>query len=288
MKMSCQLIETHQCFGGIQNVYSHWSGATNSEMRFAIYLPPAAEKKLVPVVYWLSGLSCSEQNFITKAGAQRVAAELGLAIVVPDTSPRGLNLPGDTKSYDFGEGASFYIDATEKPWSEHYRMYTYISGELPYVIAYNFPVDKTRQGIFGHSMGGHGALSVGIKNNQLFHSISAFAPISAPMLTPWGINAFRGYLGDNQRAWQQYDACHLIKTHGWPHGEILIDQGLSDPFLKEQLKPELFSAACLQANVLLNLRMQEKYDHSYYFVSTFIEEHLHFHAKNLSVNNKFF
>lgn len=281
--MTCQLIDSYTSFGGQQRVYSHWSNATNSEMRFAIYLPPSAIKHAsYPVLYWLSGLTCNEQNFITKAGAQRVAAELGLAIVVPDTSPRGLNLHGDNTSYDFGEGASFYLDATEKPWVDHYRMYTYISRELPRIITNDFPIDPKRQGIFGHSMGGHGALSIGIKNNHTFKSISAFAPICAPMLTPWGINAFRGYLGENQEVWQHYDSCHLIKTLGWPHASILIDQGSADPFLEKQLKPELLTASCLQANVSLNLRMQKNYDHSYYFVSTFMEDHLRFHAKNLA------
>lgn len=279
--MTCKLIETHTCFGGIQSVYSHWSEATNSDMRFAIYLPPQATQKPVPVLYWLSGLTCSEQNFITKSGAQRIAAELGLALIIPDTSPRGLNLACDTASNDFGEGASFYVDATEKPWASHYHMYTYISAELPEMIVQHFPVDAKRQGIFGHSMGGHGALTIGIRNTHRFRSLSAFAPISAPMVVPWGINAFERYLGNNQQTWQQYDACSLLKAQGWPHGEILIDQGTSDPYLDNQLKPTLFAAACLQAKVALNLRMQENYDHSYYFISTFIDDHLRFHAKNL-------
>lgn len=280
--MTCQLIETHACFGGVQSTYSHWSNATNSEMRFAIYLPPQANHKKVAVLYWLSGLTCSEQNFITKAGAQRVAAELGLAIVTSDTSPRGLNLIDEKAAYDFGEGASFYVDATEAPWATHYQMYTYISSELPAVIADYFPVDTNRQGIFGHSMGGHGALTVGIRNSQCFSSISAFAPISAPMNAPWGVNAFKGYLGDNLKTWQQYDARHLITTYGWPHGEILIDQGDSDPYLNDQLNPILFATACLQAGVSLTSRMQQNYDHSYYFICTFIEDHLRFHARNLS------
>ena len=277
MPRPLQLIESHACFGGTQQIYSHWSESTNSEMRFAIYLPPKIDQELVPILYWLSGLTCNEQNFITKAGVQRIAAQLGLAIVVPDTSPRGLNLPGDNIAYYFGEGASFYLDALIKPWADHYLMYTYITCELPQLMADNFPIDSNRQGIFGHSMGGHGALSIGIKNNQLFRSISAFSPICAPMITPWGVNAFQGYLGDNQHVWKEYDSCHLIKNHGWPHGEILIDQGESDPFLDEQLRPELFAEACMQAHVPLNLRMHKQYDHSYYFVSTFIEDHLNFH-----------
>jgi S-formylglutathione hydrolase len=280
--MTYRLIEAHQSFGGIQSVYAHQSDETQCEMRFAIYLPPAAQQKFVPVLYWLSGLTCSEQNFITKAGAQRLAAELGLAIVVPDTSPRGLKFPAHLNTENIGEGASFYVDATEMPWVDHYRMYSYISNELPQVIASNFPIDKKRCGIFGHSMGGHGALTIGLRNHQKFHSLSAFAPICAPTQTPWGINAFHNYLGDNKKTWQQYDACHLIRTYGWSHGEILIDQGHADPFLEEQLKPELLSAACLQANVPLNLRMHEKYSHNYYFIATFIEDHLRFHAKKLT------
>lgn len=279
--MTLRLIESHQCFGGVQSVYSHWSESTQSDMRFAIYLPPAAVEKPAPTLFWLSGLTCTEQNFITKAGAQRVAAELGLAIVVPDTSPRGLNINGDKESEDFGEGASFYLDATEMPWLDHYRMYTYISKELPAVITHNFHVNQRRYGIFGHSMGGHGALMIGLRNHQLFHSLSAFAPICSPTQTASGIKAFLGYLGDDEGTWKQYDACNLVMTHPWPNGEILIDQGSDDPFLVDSLKPELFEAACLQANVPLNLRMHKKYGHNYYFIATFIEDHLRFHAKKL-------
>jgi len=277
--MSYQLIETNQSFGGIQCVYSHTSDAIKSDMRFAIFLPPAAKQKPVPVLYWLSGLTCTEQNFITKAGAQRVAAELGLAIVVPDTSPRGINISNN--SDNVGEGAGFYVDATEMPWCDNYRMYTYISQELPQVIADNFPVDKRRCGIFGHSMGGHGALTIGLRNHQLFRSLSAFAPLCSPTVTPWGMNAFGTYLGVNKKTWLHYDACHLVRRHAWPHGEILVDQGEDDPFLADELKPELFAAACLQANVPLNLRMHKKYGHNYYFIATFIEDHLRFHAQQL-------
>ncbi len=280
--MTYQLIEAHQCFDGIQSVYTHWSDEIQNDMRFAIYLPPAAEQRIVPVLYWLSGLTCSEQNFITKAGAQRIAAELGIAIVAPDTSPRGLKMVGAIEEEYVGEAASFYVDATEMPWVDHYRMYSYISSELPHIIAENFPVDKRRCGIFGHSMGGHGALTIGLRNHQLFRSLSAFAPLCAPTQASWGRNAFQSYLGENQRTWQQYDACHLMRAHPWPHGEILIDQGNADPYLVDQLKPDLFEAACMQVNVPLNLRMHEKYDHNYYFIATFIEDHLRFHAKNLS------
>lgn len=279
--MSFRLIETHQCFDGTQNVYAHYSESTHSEMRFALYLPPAAKQKSVPVLYWLSGLTCSEQNFITKAGAQRMAAMLGLALVAPDTSPRGLNLPGESDRENFGEGAGFYLDATKMPWKKHYRMYRYISSELPLFIAENFPVDKNKMGIFGHSMGGHGALTIGIKHPELFHSLSAFSPLCAPTQTPWGRTAFQGYLGNEEQSWQDYDASQLIIKHPWPHGEILIDQGTADPFLEEQLKPELFAAACAQAHVPLTLRMQKHYGHNYYFIATFIEDHLRFHAEQL-------
>lgn len=279
--MSIRSIEMHRCFDGTQAVYAHWSEATDSEMRFAIYLPPAAEHKKVPVLFWLSGLTCTEQNFITKAGAQRIASQLGLAIVTPDTSPRGLNLKDHTQRDNFGEGAGFYLDATESPWSAHYRMYTYVHKELPRLISNNFPIDTNRCGIFGHSMGGHGALTIGLKNPGLFRSLSAFAPICAPIKAPWGINAFSGYLGDNQKNWLQYDACELLKMNPWPHGEILIDQGLADPFLEEQLKPEAFATACSAVNVPLKLRMHEHYGHNYYFIATFIEDHLQFHAQRL-------
>lgn len=279
--MSIRSIETHQCFDGTQSVYTHWSETTQSEMHFAIYLPPQAVQQPVPVLFWLSGLSCTEQNFITKAGAQRMASLLGLALVTPDTSPRGLNLKSSVERENFGEGAGFYLDATELPWSKHYQMYSYISKELPQLIASNFPVDMERCGIFGHSMGGHGALTIGLRNPELFRSLSAFAPICSPTKAPWGINAFQGYLGDNPQAWQQYDACELLKNHTWPHGEILIDQGTADPFLEEQLKPELLSTACQQANIHLNLRRHEHYGHNYYFIASFIEDHLQFHAKQL-------
>ena len=279
--MSIQLLEQHQCFNGYQEVYSHWSETTNCTMKFAIFIPPEAKHQKVPVLYWLSGLTCTEQNFITKAGAQRMASLLGLAIVVPDTSPRGLNLKDPDGREHFGEGAGFYLDATELPWSMHYRMYSYISNELPLLISTNFPVDDRRGGIFGHSMGGHGALTIGLKNSSKFRSLSAFSPICAPTKTPWGINAFEGYLGDNQQAWQQYDACELVKTHHWPHGELLIDQGKADPYLIEQLKPERFVTACQQSNIPLKLRMHEHYGHNYYFIATFMEDHLRFHAEKL-------
>jgi S-formylglutathione hydrolase len=274
--MLYQLVETHTCFQGAQNVYSHWSECTNSTMRFALFLPAQAKKSKVPIVYWLSGLTCSEQNFITKAGAQRVAAALGIAIAVPDTSPRGYNQEAN-QDY-LGEGASFYIDATQTPWQDHYQMYSYISQELPRFITTHFPIDDQRCGIFGHSMGGHGALTVGLRNPQIFHSISAFAPIASLMHAPWGKNALRELLGTDEELWQDYDASAVLLGSSWPHGEILIDQGTADPFLEEQLKNNILIDAAAKANIKLTLRLHENYDHSYYFVSSFMEEHLHFHA----------
>jgi S-formylglutathione hydrolase len=273
--MSYQLLETHRCFEGTQAVYSHWSETINSEMRFALFLPPLSSVERVPVLYWLSGLTCSEQNFITKAGAQRVAAELGLALVVPDTSPR---IKLNTSNNDYlGPGASFYVDATQEPWREHYQMYTYISQELPQFIAHHFPVDQSRCGLFGHSMGGHGALVIGLRNPEVFQSISAFAPIASLSQSPWGIQALTHYLGDNRLEWMHYDAAYLLKKTAWPHGEILIDQGMADPFLEEQLKPKLLQEAVSGIQSRLKLRLQPNYDHSYYFVSTFLAEHMQFH-----------
>ncbi len=277
-----ELIEHHCCFDGEQFVYSHPSIETNCSMRFAIYLPAKAKQQPVPVLYWLSGLTCNEQNFINKAGAQRVAAELGLAIVCPDTSPRCIELPGDRDSIDFGIGAGFYLDAIEEPWSKFYRMESYITKELNELVSRNFPIDARRTGLFGHSMGGHGALTLALKNPNLYQSLSAFAPIAAPMQSPWGQKAFTGYLGSNKDLWKNYDACELVKQKGWPHSTILIDQGSADPFLKKELKPELFQAACVEAGVDLKLRMRKGYDHSYYFIASFIEDHLRFHAAQLS------
>jgi S-formylglutathione hydrolase len=254
---------------------------TSCTMRFGLFLPPQAQKQRIPVLYWLSGLTCNEQNFITKAGAQRVAAELGLALVVPDTSPRGIDLPGDRDSYDFGIGAGFYVDATQDPWSKYYKMSTYICEELPRLLQQHFSLDEQACGIFGHSMGGHGALTLALKNPKLYRSVSAFSPICAPSQCPWGQKAFAGYLGTDEKLWKEYDSCELVATKGWPHQSILIDQGTQDPFLQEQLKPELFQEACLDAKVFLNLRMQKGYDHSYYFIATFIEDHLRFHAAQL-------
>lgn len=282
--MTIDLIEEHYCFGGIQRVYTHLSSVTHCVMRFGIFLPPQVHTQCVPVLYWLSGLTCTEQNFITKAGAQRMAAQLGLALVTPDTSPRGVHLPGDQDNYDFGIGASFYVDATRNPWSKYYQMFTYVCDELPNLLQQHFPLNEQACGIFGHSMGGHGALTLALKNPKQYRSVSAFSPICAPTQCAWGQKAFTGYLGKDQEKWKDYDACNLIVERGWPHKKILIDQGTQDPYLQEQLKPELFQDACVNASVDLSLRMQEGYDHSYYFIASFIEEHLTFHASMLQGN----
>jgi S-formylglutathione hydrolase len=274
-------VSRSKCFGGVQGVYSHESRETGCVMRFGVFLPPQAEAQAVPVLYWLSGLTCTEENFIVKAGAQRVAAELGLALVVPDTSPRGLKIPGEDESYDFGTGAGFYVDATQPPWSRGYRMYSYVVKELPQLVAAEFPIDPTRVGVFGHSMGGHGALTVALKNPAYYKSVSAFAPISSPMRCPWGEKALAGYLGPDRAAWRDYDATALLEERGWRGPALLVDQGTGDQFLESQLKPELLREACRRSGVPLDLRLQEGYDHSYFFISTFIEDHLRFHARNL-------
>lgn len=280
--MSVKAITKNKAFGGVQGVYSHDSVETRCTMRFGVFLPPqAATTRALPPLYWLSGLTCTEENFIIKAGAQRVAAELGLALVVPDTSPRGINLPGDADSYDFGVGAGFYVDATEPPWSQHYRMYSYVAKELPSVVASEFPIDASRAGILGHSMGGHGALTIALKNPGAYRSVSAFAPIASPMRCPWGEKALSGYLGPDRARWREYDSTALLEERGWDGPPLLVDQGTSDQFLDTQLKPDLLRDACARRNVALELRMQEGYDHSYFFIATFIEDHLRYHARYL-------
>ena len=269
------------CFGGVQSVYSHAAEETQCAMRFGLFLPPQATAGRVPVLYWLSGLTCTEENFVVKAGAQRIAAELGLAIVVPDTSPRGLGIPGEGDSYDFGLGAGFYVDATEAPWSAGYRMYSYVTKELPAYVEARFPVDPKRKGLFGHSMGGHGALIIALRNPAIYRSVSAFAPITSPMRCPWGEKALTGYLGDDRRRWRDYDATALIEDRGWTGPTILVDQGTSDPFRESQLKPELLQDACERAGVGLDLRLRDGYDHSYFYIATYIEDHLRFHAREL-------
>jgi S-formylglutathione hydrolase len=274
-------IAQNRCFGGVQGTYAHESPTTGCTMRFGVYMPPQADARQVPFLYWLSGLTCTEENFIVKAGAQRMAAELGIALVVPDTSPRGLDIPGEAANYDFGLGAGFYVDATAAPWSQGYRMYSYVAGELRDVVTASFPLDKSRAGIFGHSMGGHGALTIALKNPQLYKSVSAFAPICSPMRCPWGEKALSGYLGADRASWREYDATALIEDRGWRGPPLLVDQGTKDAFLDSQLKPELLRAACIEHGVPLELRMQDGYDHSYFFISTFIEDHLRFHARHL-------
>ena len=279
--MTIKTISENKCFGGTQTVFSHESAETGCTMRVAIYLPPQASRGKVPLLFWLSGLTCTEENFTVKAGAQRVAAELGMAIVAPDTSPRGIRFPGDDAGYDFGLGAGFYVDATEAPWAANYRMYSYIVSELFDLVGANFPVDTARTGIAGHSMGGHGALTIALKNPERFRSVSAFSPIVSAMRCPWGEKALAGYLGADRAGWSDYDATALVERRGWKGGPILVDQGTKDQFLETQLKPELLSAACAQAGVPLQLRMQEGYDHSYFFIATFIEDHLRHHAGQL-------
>jgi S-formylglutathione hydrolase len=272
-----ELISEHKSFGGKLGFYSHASSTCRSEMRFAVYQPPQALQKPVPVLYFLSGLTCTEENFMAKAGAQRYAAEYGLMLVAPDTSPRNTGIPGEDENWDFGTGAGFYVDATEQPWHQHYQMYSYVVQELPALIAANFPAQTEKQGIFGHSMGGHGALVCALRNPQLYKSVSAFAPIVAPMRSPWGQKVFSGYLGNNQESWRLYDASELIKQAKY-HSPILIDQGTADKYLTDQLLPEVFAQACAEVNQPLTLRYQEGYDHNYYFIATFIEDHIRHHA----------
>ena len=275
------LVSRSRSFGGVQSVFRHQAKETGCPMRFGLFLPPQAQTGRVPVLYWLSGLGCTEENFIVKAGAQRVAAELGLAIVTPDTSPRGVKIPGDDASYDFGVGAGFYVDATELPWARSYRMYSYVSAELPRLVAGEFPVDAERVGIFGHSMGGHGALTIALKNPGNYRSLSALAPIASAIRCPWGEKALTGYLGADRAAWRAYDSTALLAERGWEGPPILVDQGTQDQFLDSQLHPELLQDACARAGVPLELRMRDGYDHSYFFVASFVEDHLRFHARNL-------
>ena len=268
-------IEHRACFGGWQDVYRHRSTALGCDMTFAIYLPPQAQECPVPVLYWLSGLTCSEQNFITKAGAQRYAAEHGIAIVCPDTSPRGDDV-ADADGYDLGKGAGFYVNATQAPWAAHYRMFDYVADELPALVEAQFPVTDARA-ISGHSMGGHGALVVALRNPGRYRSVSAFSPIVAPTRVPWGEKAFAAYLGDDREAWARYDASELVKSAA-EKLPILIDQGEADEFLDTQLKPWLLKEAADAAGYPVYLRMQPGFDHSYYFIASFIGEHIAHHA----------
>jgi S-formylglutathione hydrolase len=273
----------HRCFDGVQGFYEHQSAACGGPMRFAVYQPPAAlAGDRVPVLYYLAGLTCTEETFAIKTGAQRVAAELGLALVSCDTSPRTTRFPGDDAADDFGLGAGFYLDATLAPWSTAYRMYSYVTRDLREVVESQFPVDRARRGILGHSMGGHGALVIALRNPDAYASVSAFAPIATPSQVPWGQKAFTGYLGAARQAWDEWDAAALVRAgHRFP-GSMLVDQGTGDPFLTNQLRPELFQTACAEAGQPLALFLHEGYDHGYFFVSTFIERHLRWHHERLS------
>ena len=281
--MSLEQLSASRCFGGTQAVYRHDSAETSTSMRFAVFLPPAAERGPVPVVWCLAGLTCTEENFTVKAGAQRVAAELGLMLICPDTSPRGEGVPDDPEgAYDFGLGAGFYLDAVQAPWRTNYRMRTYLEHELPALVGAELPADMARQSILGHSMGGHGALTLGLRHPLRFRAISAFAPIVSPINCPWGQKAFFNYLGPDQAAWRAYDACAMIED-GARAAELLVDQGEADSWLESQLKPELLQAACAKAGIPLTLRRHAGYDHSYYFIASFIEDQLRWHGKRLGV-----
>ncbi len=279
-----KITSSNRCFAGNLHFVAHAAKTTHCEMRFSIYVPDAVTSShRAPVLWWLSGLTCTADNFTTKAGAYRAASELGLIIVAPDTSPRGADI-ADDDAYDLGQGAGFYLDAVREPWAPHFSMYSYLLEELPALVFDQFPADDARQGISGHSMGGHGALTLGLKNPSLYRSISAFAPIVAPTQCPWGEKAFREYLGSDQAQWVFHDACALMAQQqnrsNFP--TILIDQGLNDEFLEPQLKPRLFASACAAAGQALTLRMQEGHDHSYYFIASFIDDHLHHHAQILA------
>ena len=277
-----ETLSEQRCFGGVQGFYRHGSAATGGAMRFSVFAPEASRRAPVPALYFLAGLECTEQTFAMKAGAQRAAASLGLALVTCDTSPRSARYPGDDASWDFGLGAGFYVDATQAPWSATYRMETYVTRELPALVERHFPVIAGRRGIFGHSMGGHGALVLALRHPELYASVSAFAPIAAPSQVPWGQKAFAAYLGDDPAAWAAHDACELVRARPLS-AELLVDVGTADRFLDGQLKPELFEVACAEAGQKLQPRRQTGYDHSYYFVASFVADHLAHHARDLGI-----
>ncbi|RZV33630.1 MAG: S-formylglutathione hydrolase [Chromatiales bacterium] len=282
--MTIERLSETSCFGGRISFYRHASSSNHCDMQFSVFVPPQAADGKVPVLTFLSGLTCTEENFMVKSGAQRIAAELGLMLVSPDTSPRGGDVPDDPdKEYDFGLGAGFYLNATQEPWSRHYNMYDYVTQELQALIFENFPGDAARHGLTGHSMGGHGALTIGLRHPDMFKSLSAFAPICTTLHSPWGQKALGYYLGADTSAWKDYDACEVARrcANVKAYDSILVDQGADDPFLKEQLKPELLEAACKESGLPLDLRIHDGYDHGYYFISTFVEEHLRFHAERL-------
>ncbi len=279
-----ELFSEHGCFGGQQRFYKHDSQSIGLPMKFSVFLPPQAAHGRVPALLYLAGLTCNEETFMTKAGAQRLAAELGLALIAPDTSPRGADAPGEADSWDFGVGAGFYLDATQAPWAKHWRMESYITQELLPLVTSALPINAERIGIFGHSMGGHGALTLALKHPALFKSVSAFAPICAATQCPWGRKAFTGYLGADESSWAAHDATSLMsqQTAAPYPGGILIDQGLADKFLADQLHPHLFEAACASAGQPLTLRRHAAYDHSYYFIASFMADHLQHHAQQLA------
>ena len=283
--MTIETISETRCFGGKMGFYRHHSQVNDCDMQFAVFVPPQAADGKLPVLTFLSGLTCTEENFMVKSGAQRLAAELGIMLVSPDTSPRGEGVPDDPEgAYDFGLGAGFYVNATEPPWSQHFQMYDYVTTELQSVVFDHFPGDARRHGLTGHSMGGHGALTIGLRNPQMFRSLSAFAPICTTLHSPWGQKALTHYLGADSSAWINHDAAEVARNVGDPshYDKILVDQGLDDVWLQEQLKPELLEAACAESGLNLELRRHAGYDHGYYFISTFIADHLQFHAKRLS------
>lgn len=277
--MTIRTVSEARSFGGTQGVYAHDSGGTGTAMTFAVYVPQHAPGAKLPVLWYLSGLTCTHANVMEKGEYRRACAEHGIVFVAPDTSPRGEEVPDD-EAYDFGQGAGFYVDATQEPWAKHFRMRSYIETELPALLAEHFPVDMDRQGITGHSMGGHGALTISLRNPGRFRSTSAFAPIVSPLNCPWGEKALGGYLGDDRGAWRQYDACALI-VQGARLPELLVDQGTADNFLDTQLKTHLLDEACRKADIPATIRMQEGYDHSYFFISTFMAEHVAWHAERL-------
>jgi len=280
--MTIDTVSLNRAFEGVQGVYRHASTSTGTDMTFSVFVPPHAAGARLPVVWYLSGLTCTHANVTDKGEFRALCAELGLIFVAPDTSPRGDGVPDDPDgAYDFGLGAGFYVDATQAPFDQHYRMWSYITEELPAIIAEHFPADMARQAITGHSMGGHGALTIALSHPERFKSASAFAPIVAPSQVPWGHKALGGYLGDDKAAWRRHDAVALIED-GARFGELLVDQGSADQFLTEQLRPELLQAACADAGIVLTLNLREGYDHSYYFISTFMADHLRWHAARLT------
>ena len=277
-----ETLSEQACFGGVQGFYRHASTSCAGPMRFAVYQPPQAVQGKCPVLYYLAGLTCTEETATIKAGAQRLAAQFGLVLVMPDTSPRDTGIEAATGDWEFGEGAGFYVDATQAPYAERFNMHRYVVEELPALVARHFPIDLERSGIFGHSMGGHGALTIALRHPERYRSVSAFAPIVAPSQVPWGRKALPKYLGEDRAAWADYDACELVRRQTFA-GTILIDQGEADKFLEAQLKPELFDQACAEAGQPLLLRRHPGYDHSYWFISTFMEDHLRHHAKALGL-----